>query len=348
VATPGAAARIARNGDIVEIDAATYRGDVAIWRANRLTLRGVGGRPHLQAGGASAEGKAIWVIKGADTTVENIEFSGARVPDRNGAGIRQEGPGLVVRRCLFRDNENGILAGRNLDSEILIEETEFADNGHGDGYSHNLYVGEVKRLTLRASYSHHARVGHTLKSRARETVVLYNRLVNGPDGTASYEIDLPNGGVAYVIGNVVQQGPNAENGTLLSYGGEGLGPAPNALFVINNTFVNDRPAGGRFLFVAPGTPEVTIVNNLFAGRGTVLDGPGEVTHNLITTDPGFVDRTGGDYRLGPGSPAIDRSVPPDRGRGIELAPVAEYVDHCRERPRPRVGALDTGAYERAE
>lgn len=348
VKSPSAAARIARDGDVVEIAATTYSGDVAVWRANRLTLRGVGGRPHLQAAGASAEGKAIWVIKGAHTRVENIEFSGARVPDRNGAGIRQEGPGLTVRDCVFRDNENGILAGRNLDSEIHIEGTEFANNGHGDGYSHNLYIGEVKRLTMRASYSHHARVGHTLKSRARESFVLYNRIVNGPDGTASYEIDLPNGGAAYVIGNVVQQGPQAENGTLLSYGGEGLGRGPNALFLINNTFVNDRPGGGRFLFVAPGTPEVMILNNVFAGRGTVLVGPGDIARNILTTAPGFVDRSGGDYRLQLDSPAIDRGVPPGRGHGIDLAPVAEYLDRCRERPRPHAGALDAGAYERAE
>lgn len=43
--------------------------------------------------------------------MEWIEFSGATVPDKNGAGIRQEGVPLTVRHCRFHDNENCILAG---------------------------------------------------------------------------------------------------------------------------------------------------------------------------------------------------------------------------------------------
>jgi hypothetical protein len=101
---PSAAAQIARDGDTIEIDAGTYPGDAAVWRANRLTIRGVGGRAHLRADGAEAEGKGIWVIKGNDTTIESVEFSGAKVPDKNGAGIRQEGSGLTVRNCHFHDN----------------------------------------------------------------------------------------------------------------------------------------------------------------------------------------------------------------------------------------------------
>src|SRR5690349_12422934 len=60
---PSKAAAAAKDGDVVEIDAGTYRGDVAVWRANNLTIRGVGGRPHLEAAGANAQGKAIWVIQ---------------------------------------------------------------------------------------------------------------------------------------------------------------------------------------------------------------------------------------------------------------------------------------------
>src|SRR5206468_6500985 len=61
---PSAAAAIAADGDLIEIDPGNYDGDAAVWRQNRLTIRGVGGRAHLRANGAHAEGKAIWVIKG--------------------------------------------------------------------------------------------------------------------------------------------------------------------------------------------------------------------------------------------------------------------------------------------
>ncbi len=82
-ALPSQAARAARNGALVEIHSGEYQGDVTIWRQNDLTLRGVGERPHLRAGGRAAERKGIWVIKGDRVTVENMELSGARVPSRD-------------------------------------------------------------------------------------------------------------------------------------------------------------------------------------------------------------------------------------------------------------------------
>src|SRR5690606_15270205 len=90
--------------------------------------------------------KAVWVISGNNTLVENIEFFGCRDPkqiDQNWAGIRQEGIGLHVRNCYFHDNDNGILGGGGAESDIIIEYSEFAYNGFGDGYSHNLYIGNV-------------------------------------------------------------------------------------------------------------------------------------------------------------------------------------------------------------
>ncbi|MCC6856895.1 MAG: hypothetical protein IT189_12660, partial [Microbacteriaceae bacterium] len=141
---PSLAAQFARDGDTVEIMAGNYPADAAIWRANNLVIRGVGGRARLAAHGAHAEGKAIWVIKGNNTTVENIEFLDARVSARNGAGIRQAGAGLIVRNCLFFNHENGILTGANPASDILVEHSEFGLNGNNTGQTHNLYIGGVR------------------------------------------------------------------------------------------------------------------------------------------------------------------------------------------------------------
>jgi hypothetical protein len=167
---PSEASSVAKDGDIIEIDAGDYLGDTATWKQNNLMLRGVGGKVHLIANGQSAGGKAIWVIQGNNTTLENIEFSGATVPDQNGAGIRQEGNNLTVRFCYFHDNEEGILAGDNPSSEILIEYSEFGYNGFGDGYSHNLYINHIAKFTMQYCYSHHAKVGHLVKSRALKTI----------------------------------------------------------------------------------------------------------------------------------------------------------------------------------
>jgi len=89
------------NGDTVLIDAGVYSGDVGIWRADNLVIRGVDGMAHLKADGAYAQGKGIWVIKGNNTTIEHVEFSGTVVPDKNGAGIRQEGDHVTIRHCFL-------------------------------------------------------------------------------------------------------------------------------------------------------------------------------------------------------------------------------------------------------
>lgn len=342
--TPSAAAAAAKDGDTVEIDAGLYSGDVATWTQNNLTLRGVGGRAHLDANGQSAGGKAIWVIHGDNTTVENIEFSGATVPDQNGAGIRQEGAGLTVRGCYFHDNEEGILAGDNAASEILIEYTEFARNGFGDGYSHNLYINHVARFTLQYCYSHHARVGHLLKSRALENHILYNRIMDEADGTSSYSIDLPNGGLSVVIGNLVQQGPLTENSTLITYAEEGASNPAQALWLVNNTLVNDRPAGGTFIRIT-GTPAGAAINNLCVGAGTTLSGALAASHSLTLPGATLVNQAGYDYHLTAGSPAINAGIDPGAANGQSLAPVWEYVHPLSCVARAVHGIMDVGAYE---
>lgn len=341
-ARPSEVAKIAKDGDVVEIAAGVYRGDVAVWRQNHLTLRGVGGRAHLASDGRAADGKAIWVIKGQDTTVAHIEFSGATVPDGNGAGIRPEGSGLVIRDCYFHDNENGILGGAG---DIVIERSEFFRNGSGDGRTHNIYIGDrVHRFTLRYSYSHGARIGHNVKSRARENHIEYNRIMDEVDGRASYIIDMPNGGTAYVIGNLIQQGPQAENLTIVSYGAEGLIRKRNEIYFINNTVVNDAP-NGTFVRVADGTRRTAVVNNLFVGPGHRIDGKVDARHNLSRNDAGLIDREHYDYRLTAASPAIDAGIDPGEGNGVALMPRMEYRHPMHAQARPSHGRLDVGAYE---
>ncbi len=277
---PSQAARIAKDGDVVEIEAGVYARDAAVWRPNNLTLRGVNGMARLMSDGATVEGKGIWVIKGKDTVVEDIGFFDARVPDRNGAGIRQEGANLTVRRCLFRDNENGILTGSNPASEILVEASEFDHNGYGDGYSHNLYIGAVGKFTLRDSISRLARAGHQVKSRAAVSIIANNRIEDGPSGRSSYLIDLPSGGDAEVTGNTLHQGPLAENYTMLAYGAENLPHAVNRLRVSGNTFINDRKQGCRLIWVKPELETAEVSGNKFVGC-TRMDGKVREADNQV-------------------------------------------------------------------
>jgi hypothetical protein len=336
-----AAAGYAKDGDLVEIAATTYREDGAVWPQNNLTLRGVGGRAHMEAG--AVEGKGIWVIKGKNVTVENIEFSNASVGDRNGAGIRHEGAGLTVRNCYFRDNENGILTNNNPDSEVVIETSEFSANGDGSGQTHNMYIGRIKSFTLRGSYSHHARVGHNVKSRALTNYILYNRIMDEATGTASYAIDLPNGGVSYVIGNLIQQGPRSENSGIVSYGAEKMLNPVNELYMINNTIINDLDKG-TFLYVNPATQKVKVMNNIFAGPGKLPEGEG-ITSNLHSDKSDLADPMKYDYHLKLNSAAIGAAVDPGSANGFNLQPQYEYANGVSPLPRAKPKSLDVGAFQ---
>jgi hypothetical protein len=342
---PCAVTGIVQPGDTIEIDAAEYVEDVCAWDTDNLTLRGVGGYAHLNANGTGAQGKGIWVIKGDDNVIESIEFSNAAVNDRNGAGIRQEGTNLTVRHCYFHDNENGILTGDDDQSEILIEYSIFEHNGYGDGQTHNMYINHVKMFTLRHCWTHHAVIGHDVKSRAYENHILYNRIVDQGDGTASYQIDLPNGGLSFVIGNVIQQGPNTDNSSIISYGREGLSNPSSELYLINNTIVNDRHTCTFVNFQGGST--VTSINNLFIGDGTLYSDTVTETSNHAVSDGCVADRSGYNFHLDPGcSSAIDQGSAPGSAHGVDLTPVWQYLHPADREARSAVnGTLDIGAFE---
>ena len=347
-AKPCEAIAAAAAGDTILIDAAgSYAGDVCQWSTNGLTLRGVNGRPHIDANGKNSAGKGIWVIDGDNTTVENIELSGAKVPDGNGAGIRFESNNLIVRSCYIHDNQDGLLTNNPGGGDILIEYSEFAYNGTGNGYTHNIYVGQQGTFTMRFSYSHHANVGELVKTRAAENHILYNRLTT-ESGTASYEIDIPVGGLSYVIGNLVEQGPNGQNSNVVDYMGEGIVAhnPDHRLFVSNNTFVNDKTYGNFILVYSGNTTPVVLQNNIFRGPGTVTNQASAIlTNNLVNVDPLFVNAAAYDYHLQSGSPAINAGVAPGLGAGQSLSADYEYVHPTSGETRTAVGTVDIGAYE---
>ncbi len=344
-ATPCKAIAAAKRGDTIEIDASgNYRGDVCAWTTSDLTLRGVNGRARIDAAGRNVQGKGTWVIAGNDTTVENLEFTGAAVPDHNGAAIRQEGANLTVLNCYFHDNEEGILTGANPASKIVVERTEFDRNGYSDGQSHNIYVGRVGEFTLRFSYSHDARIGHLVKSRALRNNILYNRLT-GETGTASYELDLPNGGLSYVIGNLIEQGPLSDNETIVAYGEEGLVNPDSRLYFVNNTVVNHDKTG-TFLAVNVRVSPPLIQNNVFSGPGELVVPPvGNLSHNVVRS-AAFVDAPNYDYHLTKDSVARNFGADPGTSDGFSLRPEFQYVHPVCFEPRKTAGAsIDAGAFE---
>jgi hypothetical protein len=269
------------------------------------------------------------------------------VVDKNGAGIRQEGTNLTVLRCSFHDSQEGILTGANPSSRIRIEASVFDANGYGDGYSHNMYIGHVGCFEIVGCWTHRARVGHNIKSRADTNRILYNRISNEADGTASRDIDLPNGGWTLILGNVLQHGPATQNSNMCGYGMEGLSNPSHDMTVACNTFVTQRSAGAFVQLPATGTDTLRLLDNLFVGAASALTGSAAVVdsqanmliRNII--DARFADASSYDYHLTAASPAVDAGVDP----GPSLRPLLQYAHPAGLESRPVAGTIDIGAFE---
>lgn len=343
-------ANVLQDGDTVLIQNDLYVGNEAlcVWTKNNVVIKGVGGRPHMQANGSYIWGKGTWVFAGNDIVVENIEFSGAAVPDQNGAGIRLDGSGLTVRFCYFHHNENGILTSNPGTGDILIEYSEFAYNGYGDGQSHNLYIGRVGSLTFRFNYSHHAIIGHNLKSRAGINAILYNRMMDEDDGNSSYLMDLSNGGMSLVMGNLFMQSQYTDNCNLIAYGQEGFPAAyDKTLYFIHNTLVNRRSPGCSFISLNAAS-EGLVANNFLVGPGSLSSNPILNQTNvqiLELANAGFLDETSFDYRISGNSPAYNAGSVLTNPPGFDLIPHASYLHPTASAVRSISGIPDVGAYE---
>jgi hypothetical protein len=226
---------------------------------------------------------------------------------------------------------------------VIVDGSEFSANGFGDGYSHNIYISGAHSFTMRYSYSHGVKVGHLVKSRALVNDIFYNRL-SGESSTSSYELDIPNGGRTRVVGNVIEQGANTNNSNMLAYGAEGASNPDSRLTVVNNTFVNDRPAGGTAVFVgASVTSPVSVINNISVGQTTfVTQSTAQLGSNCLPSDALFVNRAAFDYHLQQASPCRDAGTA-SLAHGL---PTEQYVYDLEHEARSVVaGAPDAGAFE---
>ena len=365
VVTLAEAARKARSGDVIEVDAGRYVDDVAVFTQDELVIRAVGGRARFVSTGAMAQDKAIVVVRGRDVTVEGLEFTGARVADHNGAGIRHETGRLTVRDCLFEDNEMGILTSNDASAELVVERSEFRRNAVDARFQpgdpgHQIYVGLIGRFTLRESYVHlssgvqvketpglwaaivvlvvsilvhQGAFGHLVKSRARETRIENNRITDEPPGRSSYEIDLPSGGDAWIIGNLIGQSATTENNTIVSFGAEGYRWPVNGLVLAFNTIVDALPHGGRVLAVREGATAVDVLDNVVLGNSLQASGTtGRFADNRVARASDFVAPAQGDYRLHAASAIAAPTPDPGEVRGQPVIPAREYLHPRGSRP----------------
>jgi hypothetical protein len=255
-------------------------------------------------------------------SLSGLVLSGAANTGNNGAGILFErGNGqLTINHCWIHDNQDGVLTGGggaagSSGMTVTIDHSEIDRNGLDPnnpfyGYAHNIYVGPVARLTITDSYIHDALGGHEIKSRAFATNITGSRIFDG-SSAASYSIDLPNGGVGIISGNVIEKGQHAQNRYVVHFAGESTYPT-SALVLSGNTIVNNLGSNAILLFnqsrnlqgnnipativentlyrIAPGAvfqdnfappPDVALRNRFAVGGGPLRD----TSHTLAIPEP---------------------------------------------------------------
>jgi hypothetical protein len=275
-ALPSQAAAAARDGDTVLIAAGRYA-DCAVWRAARLTVAAEG---PVEISGPVCDGKALFVAAGPGLVLEDIAFRGAASPDDNGAGVRAEGGDLTVRRARFEDNQAGILTRAEMPgATLLVEDSVFLRNGapsrfgHACG-GHALYAGHLALVAIRRSRFQATRVCHHVKSRAARTEVTGSLIEDGPEGGASYLVDLPNGGDLLLADSTLAKGPRSGNPrAAVVIGAEGVRLPTRSLRVEANRFVNRAWLPTIFVENRSGTP-AELVGNTVDGFALPLLGPG--------------------------------------------------------------------------
>jgi hypothetical protein len=272
--TPSAAIAVAKDGDTVRVAAGAYE-DCAIIRQNRFTLEGVDGEVVMK--NKTCAGKAILVIDGNKVTIRGLTLANAKVPDRNGAGIRAEGGELLVENTKFLANENGLMSANEPNVSIRVVESIFTGNGQcRPTCTHGIYAGHIKFLRVERSKFLEQHEGHHIKSRAARTEVIGCDIQDGPAGNSSYLIEIPNGGSALIEKNQMSKGRMTSNGgTAISIGAEGDINPPGPIIVRDNIFVNQQDRSTVFVRNFAATP-AELSGNVLTGAVTPLAGPGTV------------------------------------------------------------------------
>ena len=276
-AMPSAAAAAAHDGDHIVIAAGSYF-DCAVWKANNLTIEGAGPDATVITD-KTCMGKGLFVTDGNNITISALTLTRARVPDFNGAGIRAEGSNLTVRNVHFINNQDGLLAGDGPGKTIIVTDSVFIRNGTcgGSGCAHGIYVGHIGMLRVANTRFFETKQGHDIKSRASRTEVTGCDIEDGPNGTASYAVEIPNGGSVVVRDNKIQKGPKSGNHSAgVMIGSEGVTQPTPQILVAHNTFLVQGDYNS-FLVVNMTATEAKLIGNTLQGNAKALRGDGSVS-----------------------------------------------------------------------
>lgn len=396
----------AQPGDVILVhplpDGKAYERAAIYVTKPRLTFRGmapkgervkIDGKGFAYSGSGSTPRAIFQFNKGADGGVlEGFELTGAHNASHNGAGVRiNQASDVTVRGCRVHGNDMGIMsngdgttatAANQLFEGCLIEANGCLED---PGYNHNLYLGGTS-VTLRACEVRGSLTGHNVKSRARQTTVLWSYIHD----SANREFDLVDakgdttapGSNAILFGNVIAKDRACRgNRGVIHFGQDGKSEHDGTIWIVNNTIVT--PFASPVVSLSAPKARAVLTNNIIWDGGTPQSnqrlieakaGAKDVSRGSCNwlaagfaadaaalawpktfiapprQSPPFADAAKGDFRLAKSDPAIvDAGDPLDEA----ILPLLggkprQYLAPLGTEERPAAGKPDLGAYEFAD
>jgi hypothetical protein len=266
---------------VISVAPGTYTNDSPqVMRPMTIQAAVPGSAVILNASAPLANEKGI-ILTFANLTVDGLTLEGANIANSlggNAAGIRAEMGSqnytLTVQNTTFIGNQTGMLTDASFPLNVVLINDIFMNNGNPNppepgGTTHGIYIGSnLQSLNAMGNEFCGTNIGHDIKSRAAVNMIENNTIYNGaadPNqpscnvGSSSFALDLPNGGVAMVVGNTMIKGTAASTPILFAYGEEGLLNPTNSITFIDNTMDGSYP-GATGILDAP-SPPIPVVGN---------------------------------------------------------------------------------------
>ncbi|GAC1333113.1 MAG: hypothetical protein NVSMB20_05370 [Bradyrhizobium sp.] len=265
--------------------------------------------------GNDMRGKGFWVFGDGDAIMRGIEVSHCFGGDaiHGVEAIRKDGETygmLGLFDCYVHDCDNGIETGFG-GSDIYVRNCVIQGCGTSHvsgGACHNFYIGQQWYAEIVGNLSVMATLGHEFKCRAINGLIEGNRFLDLERGSASCNIDLPNGGRYTVRNNVCHKGPMAQNPYAIQYAAEfdaGMADyTDNTLDVTGNTIFVTTLAGNHYgdpaairhweQVSAKGVPsKVRAAGNKFwmPPHGVMASGQVAEANSVILAEPPALDLT---------------------------------------------------------
>lgn len=377
---PSQITNLVQDGDTVFIDGGIYYNDAVKWPKKNLSIIGLGdstNRTIMRYSGDIPNGKGIFVFEtpgnNDNAYIENIDFDSAQISmsnGGNGAGIRFQAVNLTVNKCRFSNCQNGILEGNGsvTTSNVIITNCEFRNNGFQvpnnvtfSGYEHHIYIGaSADTLMVINNYFHHPRgQANSIKTRAQRSFILYNLIDEEATGFGSWEINIAQGGLNIIMGNIIIQGQAGINHGIVGY--DDTINAIKDFYFVNNTVINKYNGIINYFNVVPnsGINTFKVYNNIFASIPTAVNNffsgnkPAilDTASNLFLTDYtafGFKNVSANNFNLtSTAIAAIEKGKNlTSTNTGFSLTPLYMYNRFDKDLiPRYVLDTVDIGAYE---